>query len=41
MRPLSVSENGWLEHAIAERSDFWWAREIALPQAARSRTSHR
>ena len=29
-----------LEKAIADRKDFWWAREIALPQAARSRTSH-
>jgi tetratricopeptide (TPR) repeat protein len=29
-----------LEHAIADRKDFWWARDIALPQAARSRTSH-
>ena len=30
-----------LEHAVADRKDFWWARDIALPQAARSRTSHR
>jgi hypothetical protein len=30
-----------LEHAIADRKDFWWARDIALPQATRSRTSHR
>ena len=29
-----------LEHAIADRKDFWWARDIALPQATRSRTSH-
>jgi hypothetical protein len=29
-----------LEHAIADRKDFWWARDIALPQASRSRTSH-
>jgi hypothetical protein len=29
-----------LEHAIAERKDFWWARDIALPQASRSRMSH-
>jgi hypothetical protein len=29
-----------LEHAIADRKDFWWARDIALPQAARSRSSH-
>jgi hypothetical protein len=28
-----------LKHAIAERKDFWWARDIALPQATRSRTS--
>ena len=30
-----------LEHAIADRKDFWWARDIALPQAVRSRTPHR
>ena len=30
-----------LERAIAERGDFWWARDIALPQATRSRMSHR
>jgi hypothetical protein len=29
-----------LEHAIADRKDFWWARDVALPQAARSRASH-
>jgi hypothetical protein len=29
-----------LEHAIADRKDFWWARDIALPQATRSRASH-
>jgi hypothetical protein len=29
-----------LEHAVAERKDFWWARDIALPQATRSRTPH-
>ena len=29
-----------LEKAVADRKDFWWAREIALPQATRSRTSH-
>jgi hypothetical protein len=29
-----------LEHAVADRKDFWWARDIALPQASRSRTSH-
>ena len=29
-----------LEHAVADRKDFWWARDIALPQAARSRSSH-
>jgi hypothetical protein len=28
-----------LEHAVADRPDFWWARDIALPQAKRSRTS--
>jgi hypothetical protein len=28
-----------LEHAVADRKDFWWARDIALPQATRSRTS--
>ena len=26
-----------LEHAVADRKDFWWARDIALPQATRSR----
>jgi hypothetical protein len=25
-----------LEHALADRKDFWWARVIALPQAMRS-----
>lgn len=30
-----------LEHAVADRKDFWWARDIALPQATRSRTLHR
>jgi hypothetical protein len=29
-----------LEHAVADRKDFWWARDIALPQAVRSRTTH-
>jgi hypothetical protein len=29
-----------LQRPIADRKDFWWARDIALPQAARSRTSH-
>jgi hypothetical protein len=29
-----------LERAVADRKDFWWARQIALPQAARSRVSH-
>jgi hypothetical protein len=29
-----------LERAIADRKDFWWVRDIALPQAARSRLSH-
>jgi hypothetical protein len=29
-----------LERAVADRKDFWWARDIALPQAIRSRTSH-
>jgi hypothetical protein len=29
-----------LEHAIADRKDFWWARDIALPQASRSRRAH-
>jgi hypothetical protein len=29
-----------LEHAIADRKDFWWARDIALPQATRTRASH-
>ena len=27
-----------LEHAVADRKDFWWARDIALPQAMRPRT---
>ena len=26
-----------LEQAVADRKDFWWARDIALPQAARPR----
>jgi hypothetical protein len=25
-----------LEHAVADRKDFWWARMIALPQATRA-----
>jgi hypothetical protein len=29
-----------LERAIADRKDFWWARDIALPQATRTRASH-
>jgi tetratricopeptide (TPR) repeat protein len=29
-----------LEHAIADRKDFWWARAIALPQAARMSAAH-
>ena len=29
-----------LEHAVADRKDFWWARDIALPQATRSRLFH-
>lgn len=29
-----------LERAVADRKDFWWARDIALPQAARSRMPH-
>jgi len=29
-----------LERAIADRKDFWWARDIALPQATRPRASH-
>jgi hypothetical protein len=29
-----------LEHAVADRQDFWWARDIALPQATRTRASH-
>jgi hypothetical protein len=29
-----------LERAIAERKDFWWARDIALPQATLSRATH-
>lgn len=31
----------WLSAAVAERPDFWWAREIALPQARASRVPHR
>jgi len=30
-----------LEHAVADRKDFWWARTIALPQATRTRAAHR
>ncbi len=30
-----------LERAVADRYDFWWARNIALPQATNSRLSHR
>jgi tetratricopeptide (TPR) repeat protein len=30
-----------LEQALADRKDFWWARVIALPQAALSRTHDR
>lgn len=26
-----------LEHSVADRKDFWWARDIALPQATRPR----
>jgi hypothetical protein len=29
-----------LAHAVADRKDFWWARDIALPQATRTRASH-
>jgi hypothetical protein len=29
-----------LERAVADRKDFWWAREIALPQALHSRLGH-
>ena len=29
-----------LQRALADRKDFWWARDIALPQAVRSRTPH-
>jgi hypothetical protein len=29
-----------LEHAVADRKDFWWARDIALPQATWSRAVH-
>jgi hypothetical protein len=29
-----------LRRALADREDFWWARDIALPQASRSRTAH-
>ena len=25
-----------LERAVADRKDFWWARDIALPQAIRA-----
>jgi len=30
-----------LEHALADRKDFWWARQIALPQATRASHSSR
>jgi hypothetical protein len=29
-----------LEHAVAERKDFWWARHIAFPHGPRPRASH-
>lgn len=29
-----------LERALADRKDFWWARQIALPQAARLQSAH-
>jgi hypothetical protein len=29
-----------LERAVADRRDFWWARDIALPQATRTRAAH-
>jgi hypothetical protein len=35
-----VEAKGALERAVADRKDFWWARDIALPQAVRSRTPH-
>lgn len=35
-----VAARDALLHAIADRHDFWWARDIALPQATRSRTAH-
>jgi hypothetical protein len=37
-KPTAAKEA--LERAVADRKDFWWARDIALPQATRSRTSH-
>ena len=29
-----------LERALADRPDFWWARQIALPQASRMQSAH-
>jgi len=29
-----------LEHALGIRKDFWWVRQIALPQATRSTATH-
>jgi tetratricopeptide (TPR) repeat protein len=29
-----------LQHAVGIRKDFWWARDIALPQATRARATH-
>jgi hypothetical protein len=37
-KPAAAKEA--LERAVADRRDFWWARDIALPQATRSRTPH-
>ena len=29
-----------LERALADRRDFWWAKQIALPQATRMQSAH-
>ena len=29
-----------LERAVADRKDFWWAKQIALPQATRMQSAH-